>query len=241
MKKRKTRTKKTVIKNPVRRKRRLPLSFLKTKTVTIRKNILRLFRNIFSLFPQKKDKNAPLLDGNVKILPQFCIQTKLIGCFIIPVIMIIILGVVSYSRSSSALNENYEAAVSQTMNMAKEYFSFVFSNIESDMNVYLSDSDLTAYYSGKYSTNEAQEKSLADLKQKYETASARLDSLKEGSLAYYKAYKEMTESKEEYEDIKDFVEDTKTMHSDTYKSLNASVSNKTAANPFIGNSNFALE
>ncbi|MCI9538672.1 MAG: hypothetical protein HFG35_10475 [Eubacterium sp.] len=235
MKKRKTRTKKTVIKNPVRRKRRLPLSFLKTKTVTIRKNILRLFRNIFSLFPQKKDKNAPLLDGNVKILPQFCIQTKLIGCFIIPVIMIIILGVVSYSRSSSALNENYEAAVSQTMNMAKEYFSFVFSNIESDMNVYLSDSDLTAYYSGKYSTNEAQEKSLADLKQKYETASARLDSLKEGSLAYYKAYKEMTESKEEYEDIKDFVEDTKTIHSDTYKSLNASVSNKTAANPFIGN------
>lgn len=237
MKKRKTKTKKMVKKNPARKKWRLPfsLSFLKRKTVTIRRNILRLFRNIFSLFPQKKDKNAPLLDGNVKILPQFCIQTKLIGCFIIPVIMIIILGVVSYSRSSSALNENYEAAVSQTMNMAKEYFSFVFSNIESDMNVYLSDSDLTAYYSGKYSTNEAQEKSLADLKQKYETASARLDSLKEGSLAYYKAYKEMTESKEEYEDIKDFVEDTKTMHSDTYKSLNASVSNKTAANPFIGN------
>lgn len=235
MKKRKTKTKKMVIKNPVRKKRRLPISFLKTRTVAIRKNILRLLRNIFSLFPQKKDKNAPLLDGNVKILPQFCIQTKLIGCFIIPVIMIIILGVVSYSRSSSALNENYEAAVSQTMNMAKEYFSFVFSNIESDMNVYLSDSDLTAYYSGKYSTNEAQEKSLADLKQKYETASARLDSLKEGSLAYYKAYKEMTENKEEYEDIKDFVEDTKTMHSDTYKSLNASVSNKTAANPFIGN------
>lgn len=235
MKKRKAKTKKTVIKNPVRKKRRLSLSFFKTKTITIRRNILRLFGNIFSLLPQKKDKNAPLLDGNVKILPQFCIQTKLIGCFIIPVIMIIILGVVSYSRSSSALNENYEAAVSQTMNMAKEYFSFVFSNIESDMNVYLSDSDLTAYYSGKYSTNEAQEKSLADLKQKYETASARLDSLKEGSLAYYKAYKEMTESKEEYEDIKDFVEDTKTLHSDTYKSLNASVSNKTAANPFIGN------
>ncbi|MCI8365254.1 MAG: hypothetical protein HFG34_09960 [Eubacterium sp.] len=235
MKKRKAKTKKTVIKNPVRKKRRLSLSFFKTKTITIRRNILRLFGNIFSLLPQKKDKNAPLLDGNVKILPQFCIQTKLIGCFIIPVIMIIILGVVSYSRSSSALNVNYEAAVSQTMNMANEYFSFVFSNIESDMNVYLSDSDLTAYYSGKYSTNEAQEKSLADLKQKYETASARLDSLKEGSHAYYKAYKEMTESKEEYEDIKDFVEDTKTLHSDTYKSLNASVSNKTAANPFIGN------
>lgn len=149
--------------------------------------------------------------------------------------MIIILGVVSYSRSSSALNENYEAAVSQTMNMAKEYFSFVFSNIESDMNVYLSDSELTAYYSGKYSTSEAQEKSLSDLKQKYEAASSRLDSLKEGSAAYHKAYKEMVESREEFEDLRDFLEDTKTTNNETYKSLNASVSNKTAANPFIGN------
>lgn len=149
--------------------------------------------------------------------------------------MIIILGVVSYSRSSSALNENYEAAVSQAMNMAKECFSFVFSNIESDMNVYLSDSELTAYYSGKYSTSEAQEKSLSDLKQKYEAASSRLDSLKEGSAAYHKAYKEMVESREEFEDLRDFLEDTKTTNNETYKSLNASVSNKTAANPFIGN------
>lgn len=235
MKKPKTKKLNLIKKKPSRKKRRLPLSSLKAKTGTVRRHIRHLFHNISNFPPQKKDKNAPLLDGNVKILPQFCIQTKLIGCFIIPVIMIIILGVVSYSRSSSALNENYEAAVSQTMNMAKEYFSFVFSNIESDMNVYLSDSELTAYYSGKYSTSEAQEKSLSDLKQKYEAASSRLDSLKEGSAAYHKAYKEMVESREEFEDLRDFLEDTKTTNNETYKSLNASVSNKTAANPFIGN------
>ena len=40
------------------------------------------------------------------------------------------------------------------MNMAKEYFSFVFSNIESDMNVYLLDTQLGDYYSGEFSTNE---------------------------------------------------------------------------------------
>lgn len=164
----------------------------------------KIVTKIKKLFPHKKDKNAPLPDSNIKVLPQFCIQTKLISCFIIPVIMIIILGVVSYVRFSSALNENYETAVSQTMNMAKEYFSFVFSNVESDMNVYLSDRDLTAYYTGKYSTNEAQEQSLSDRRKKYEASTTRLNSLQKGSLAYYKAYKKMLESKEEYEDIRDF-------------------------------------
>lgn len=197
--------------------------------------VVRLIRIIPTLIPQKSEKDAPLLDGNVKVLPQFCIQTKLIGCFIIPVIMIIVLGVVSYSRSSGALNENYEAAVSQTMNMAKEYFSFVFTNIESDMNVYLADEDLSAYYSGQYSTNDAQKTSVKDLKSKYDAASEKLDGEKEGSLAYYKAYKENVDAKKEYEDAKKVVEDAENLFSETYKSLNASVSNKVAANQFIGN------
>lgn len=197
--------------------------------------VVRLIRSIQTLFPKKPEKDAPLLDGNVKILPQFCIQTKLIGCFIIPVIMIIILGVVSYSRSSGALNENYEAAVSQTMNMAKEYFSFVFTNIESDMNVYLSDKELSAYYSGQYSTNEAQEATAKKLKEKYDAASEKLNSRTKGSLAYYRAYKEKTEAEKDYEDAKDVLQRAKDQSSDAYKSLNASVSNKVAANQFIGN------
>lgn len=197
--------------------------------------VVRLIRSIQTLFPKKPEKDSPLLDGNVKILPQFCIQTKLIGCFIIPVIMIIILGVVSYSRSSGALNENYEAAVSQTMNMAKEYFSFVFTNIESDMNVYLSDKELSAYYSGQYSTNEAQEATARRLKEKYDTASEKLNSRTKGSLAYYKAYKERTEAEKEYEDAQNVLQRAKDQSSEAYKSLNASVSNKVAANQFIGN------
>lgn len=197
--------------------------------------LMRLIKLIPTLIPKKEEKDAPLLDGNVKILPQFCIQTKLIGCFIIPVIMIIVLGVVSYSRSSGALNENYEAAVSQTMNMAKEYFSFVFSNIESDMNVYLSDEDLSAYYSGQYSTNDAQKSSVRDLKSKYDAASEKLNGETKGSLAYYKAYKEKADAEKDYEDAKNVVQKAEDAFSETYKSLNASVSNKVVANQFIGN------
>lgn len=211
------------------------ISFVAEKAKFVGRQIQRLAEVIASNIPQKTEADAPLLDGNVKILPQFCIQTKLIGCFIIPVIMIIVLGVVSYSRSSGALNENYESAVSQTMNMATEYFSFVFTNIESDMNVYLSDEDLSAYYSGQYSTNEAQKKSVSDLKKLFEEASEKVKHLEKGSLAYYKAYKEKADAEKDYNDAKLVVQNAQNAESDTYKSLNTSVSNKVVANQFIGN------
>ena len=212
-----------------------PVAFVLDKCAIVGRQILRLLKIIPTLIPKKAAEDAPLLDGNVKILPQFCIQTKLIGCFIIPVIMIVVLGVVSYSRSSGALNENYEAAVSQTMNMAKEYFSFVFTNIESDMNVYLSDEDLSSYYSGEYSTNEAQKKSVSDLKAAYDAATEKLNATKEGSPAYYKAYKEKADVEKDYEDANSVVENAEDTEKDIYKSLNTSVSNKVAANQFIGN------
>lgn len=212
-----------------------PIAFLWDKCKLAGKQMIRLVKMLPTLIPQKADEDAPLLDGNVKILPQFCIQTKLIGCYIIPVLLIIVLGVVSYSRSSSALNENYEAAVSQTMNMAKEYFSFVFTNIESDMNVYLSDKDLSSYYSGEYSTNESQKKSVTDLKKAFDEASEKLLAQTEGSPAYYKAYKDKADAEKEYEDARDIVQNAETMEGEVYKSLNTSVSNKVAANQFIGN------
>lgn len=199
------------------------------------KRVTQMAKTISTFIPRKEDKEEPLLDGNVKILPQFCIQTKLIGCFIIPVIMIILLGVVSFTRSSQALNESYESAISQTMNMAKEYFSFVFSNIESDMNVYLLDTQLGNYYSGEFSTNETQLETTNALKKKYDKAQADVDRQREGSLGYYKAYKEMSDTYREYEQSKQIIDKASDNERDAYATLNTSVSNKVAANQFIGN------
>ena len=199
------------------------------------KRMARMAKTIPLPFSRSDDEDGPLLDGNVKILPQFCIQTKLIGCFIIPVIMIILLGVVSYTRSSKALNESYESAITQTMNMAKEYFSFVFSNIESDMNVYLLDTQLSAYYSGEYSTNETQQERVSELKKKYDTASEKVNRQRNGSISYYKAYKEMSDALREYELYKEIIDNASDNERDTYAALNTSVSNKVAANQFIGN------
>lgn len=199
------------------------------------RQILKLVRIIPTLFPQKSEKDAPLLDGNVKVLPQFCIQTKLIGCYLIPVMLIVILGIVSYSRSSGALNDNYESAVSQTMNMANEYFTFAFSNIESDMNTVLSDSELSTYYSGEYSTNETQQKTRDDLKKKYDSLQEKIDSLTPGTAAYYKAYYDYATTKDEFEEADQVLTDATNGKNDVYNSFNQSISNKVAANQFIGN------
>ncbi len=212
-----------------------PVAFILEKAKWLGKQIVKLVKIIPTLIPQKQPEDAPLLDGNVKILPQFCIQTKLIGCFIIPVVMIVILGIVSYTKSSSALNENYESAVSQTMNMAQEYFSFVFSNIESDMNIYLSDDTLSGYYTGEYSINDSQRKSAADAKAKYESLLEKVESTSEGTLEYYKVYSEMLEARADHNDATAVITDAEEMETATYSDLNQELSNRVASNQFIGN------
>lgn len=212
-----------------------PIGFVWDKLKWLGRQIASLIRIIPTLLPKKSAKDAPLLDGNVKVLPQFCIQTKLIGCYLIPVMLIVILGIVSYSRSSGALNDNYESAVSQTMNMANEYFTFALSNIESDMNTVLSDSELSTYYSGEYSTNDAQQKTRDDLKKKYDALQEKINSLTPGTTAYYKTYYDYATIKDEFEEADQVLTDANDGKTNVYNSFNQSISNKVAANQFIGN------
>lgn len=221
--------------NPSVKKLPKPVSVVWEWLKWLGRQILKLIRIIPTLFPKKSEKDAPLLDGNVKVLPQFCIQTKLIGCYLIPVMLIVILGIVSYSRSSGALNDNYESAVSQTMNMANEYFTFALSNIESDMNTVLSDSELSTYYSGEYSTNDAQQKTRDDLKKKYDALQEKINSLTPGTAAYYKSYYDYATIKDEFEEADQVLTDANNGKTNVYDSFNQSISNKVAANQFIGN------
>ena len=185
--------------------------------------------------PQKTDKNAPLLDSSVKVQPLFCIQTKLIGCFVIPVIMIIILGVTSFSKASTALTTNYEAAVTQSISMTKEYFDFVLTNIESDMNMFLSDQDLADYQMGVYDTSESTQKEYDKLKAKADKTEEALNATTEGSDAYYKAYVENSKAQDEMEASNDVIKNNDEKKSEIYATINANLANKIAANHFISN------
>lgn len=76
------------------------------------------------------------------------IRVKLIGSFFIPVLLIIALGVVSYSKASEGIIANYESSNLTSVNMIGRYFSLEMQNIVSRVAEVCADENLKQYYSG---------------------------------------------------------------------------------------------
>lgn len=78
------------------------------------------------------------------------IRLKLIAAFFIPVILIVILGAVSYQKASQSVTNNYEKATKQTMEKTAEYLHLVFETVVSDQIEILMDSNFIGYYDGDF-------------------------------------------------------------------------------------------
>jgi len=78
------------------------------------------------------------------------IRSKLIVIFFIPVVLIILLGWISYQQSSSGLYKKYESSAVTDVNMLGDYLTLGFQTVESKANVLVSDNDIKRYYSGYY-------------------------------------------------------------------------------------------
>lgn len=85
------------------------------------------------------------------------IRTKLIGAFMVPVMLIVVLGVISYQRSSSGFKENYKDSTSTMMQTMSEYFELGFHTISSKSLQLDSNETITNYYSGVYRDDEVNE------------------------------------------------------------------------------------
>lgn len=79
---------------------------------------------------------------------RFGIRQKLIFGFGIPVIFIVILGIISYTKASQGLINNYEQATRNTIDMATEYMNFSLSSVDSIARQYAKDSDIAYYAQG---------------------------------------------------------------------------------------------
>jgi methyl-accepting chemotaxis protein len=87
------------------------------------------------------------------------IRTKLVLAFLVPVILIIVLGTLSYLKSSKGLIESYESSTLSTMDYMAKYLDFGL-NIVSDKADAISDSDeIIKYYSGVYKNDIKEEES----------------------------------------------------------------------------------
>lgn len=83
------------------------------------------------------------------------IQVKLIGAFMIPVILFVIIGFVIYSKCSTSLNSTYEASANTSVGTLEEYLGLGFENIELMATRLSINSAITSYYTGSEAKSES--------------------------------------------------------------------------------------
>lgn len=78
------------------------------------------------------------------------IRVTLIGTFLIPVLLIVLLGVVSYHNSSKEIIKNYEVSTKSNINTISKYFELAYNTIVSKSLQLNADNTIKSYYSGSY-------------------------------------------------------------------------------------------
>lgn len=104
---------------------------------------------------KRRGKKAPGLPKWMK--GGLSIKLKLIGAFIIPIILIIILGVVSYTVASKAITASYTESSQATIDKTADYYNLMFSNVKASANDIANNQMLQSYYSGSYAADPFEE------------------------------------------------------------------------------------
>lgn len=86
------------------------------------------------------------------------IRFRLIASFMVPVMCIIVLGVVSYKKASSAIINNDKISVAQTADTMQQYISLVVDAEKDGFKTYLTDTDFKVYFTGGLSAESVGEK-----------------------------------------------------------------------------------
>lgn len=88
------------------------------------------------------------------------IKYKLVGAFLIPVILIIILGVVSFNVSASAITSSFKDSTESTIVKTADYYALMFANLDATASDIVNNQMLQKYYSGLYSGNIIEESNV---------------------------------------------------------------------------------
>ena len=88
------------------------------------------------------------------------IATKLILAFMIPVACIVVLGVVSYNKAATAIEDNYRSSAAQTVDMMDRYITTAMENVQADFRNNLVDDEFKGLFSGNFATDAVKESSI---------------------------------------------------------------------------------
>lgn len=78
------------------------------------------------------------------------IKTKLVITFLVPVILLIVLGMISYFKSKTSLITNYEEAAIASIHKQAQYLDLAFKTVESKSDIFSANSAMKRYYTGYY-------------------------------------------------------------------------------------------
>ena len=87
----------------------------------------------------------------------FGIRNKIILCFLIPIVFMIVIGAVSYNKAAEGMSEKFEDSTVQTMNMATEYIDMSCDFIAVDALKYATNPELVQLVMGLYKSEPATE------------------------------------------------------------------------------------
>ncbi len=83
----------------------------------------------------------------------FSIRNKVVFCFVLPIIFMIIIGATAYHKAAEGMRQKYEESTLQTMQMATEYIDESYKHIEEEALKYAWDTEVNKYMMGLYDDN----------------------------------------------------------------------------------------
>ncbi len=90
--------------------------------------------------PGKKEKKLRLSS----------LQNKIVVCFTVPILFMILVGIIAYRKASTGMSEQFLDSTKQTMNMTVSYMDAINAFVEGEALKFAFDADLNRYFSGVY-------------------------------------------------------------------------------------------
>lgn len=120
--------------------------------------------------PAEKDKQIKKRKGTGG-----SIRTKLLLGFLVPCILIIISGTLSYQLAEHAVIQSYQQSMENTIQKTAEYYDLLVSNLSIRANQIVLDSSVKSYYRGEYAKEPLQERKVFQTMEKQVLTTALSD------------------------------------------------------------------
>ena len=101
----------------------------------------------------EKRQKAPKQKKSGKSSKLLSIRNKIVVCFLVPIVFMVIIGVSAYQKSAEGLSEKFTDSTLQTMRMATENLNMSCDFIRSEGLKYAYDDDLRKYFLGMFEEN----------------------------------------------------------------------------------------